>query len=147
MEVTDRAAYESLRRKYDYLATALQPADILPSLFASGLISIMQMQEIELAIHERGPAQGCSKLLGILMSNGSEGAFQKFLGVLRNESHLKYLVPGLQSEFNFTFNSSSVMLIRILRTVLNLYILLCMQPFRFTSLRYAYTPLGCCITD
>jgi len=58
MEVTDRAAYESLRRKYDYLTTALQPADILPSLFACGLISIVQMQEIELAIHERGPAQG-----------------------------------------------------------------------------------------
>ena len=107
MEVTDRAGYESLRRKYDYLVTALQPADILPSLFASGLISIMQMHEIELAIHERGPAQGCSKLLGILMSNGSEGAFQKFLDVLRSQSHLEYLMPGLQSEFNcnFTFNS------------------------------------------
>jgi len=102
MEVTDRAAYESLRRKYDYLTTALQPANILPSLFASGLISIVQMQEIELAIHERGPPQGCSKLLDMLLSNGSEGAFEKFLDVLRNKFHLRYLVPELQSEFSFT---------------------------------------------
>ena len=140
MEVTDRAGYESLRRKYDYLVTALQPADILPSLFASGLISIMQMQEIELAMDERGLAQGCSKLLVILMSNGSEGAFQKFLDVLGDHYDYQYFARQLQSEFNFTFNSSSVMLNRILRTVLKLYVLLCIQPFKFTpSLRYAYT--------
>ena len=109
MEVKDRAAYESLRCKYDYLTSALQPHDILPSLFSSGLISLVQKQEIDCAMHERGQSQGCAKLLDILLSNGNEGAFQKFLDVLRKQSHLEYLVPELQSELNFTFSSSSVM--------------------------------------
>ena len=94
MEVDDRAAYQSLRRKYDYLTSALQHNDILPSLFSSGLISSEQMQDI------RGSPRGCEKMLDILMSNGSEGAFQKFLKVLRNQPHLEYLVPKLQSEFH-----------------------------------------------
>jgi len=104
MEVNDRAAYETLRRKYDYLTSVLQPAadDILPSLFANGLISLTQKQEIDCAIHERGQCQGCMKLLDILMSSGSEGAFQKFLEILQKQSYLEYLVPDLQSEFNFT---------------------------------------------
>jgi len=102
MEVKDRAAYETLRRKYDYLTSALRPDDILPSLFTHGLISLTEKQEIECAIRERGQRQGCVKLLDILMSNGSEGAFQKFLDILQNQSHLEYLVPELQSEFNFT---------------------------------------------
>lgn len=101
MEMKDQAAYESLRRKYVYLTTVLQPADMLPYLFASGLISVVQMQQIECAMHEGGPAQGSSKLLVMLMNNGSEGAFQKFLHVLQEISQLKYLVPELQSEFYF----------------------------------------------
>ena len=109
MQVKDRAAYESLRIYYHYLTSALQPDDILgigPSLFSSGLISSVQMQAI---MHEKGPNKGCMKLLDILMSNGSEGAFNNFLDVLRKLQHLKYLVPELQSEFNFTFSSSNVM--------------------------------------
>ena len=102
MEVKDKAAYESLRQKYDLLTSALSPRDILPSLFSDRLISFVQKQEIECAMHEGGPAQGCVKLLDALMSNGSEGAFQNFLGVLQNQPHLEYLVPELQSEFNFT---------------------------------------------
>ena len=94
MEVKDRAAYESLREKYNYLKSALQPDDILPSLFTSCLISSVQMQDI------RGPPQRCEKMLDIIMNNGSEGAFLKFLDVLQNQSHLKYLVPELQSEFH-----------------------------------------------
>jgi len=104
MEVKDIAAYETLRRKYDYLTSALQPAadDILPSLFANGLISLTQKQEIDCVIHERGQRQGCVKLLDILMSSGSEGIFQKFLDILQKQCHLEYLVPELQSEFSFT---------------------------------------------
>ena len=104
MEVKDIAAYKTLRRKYEYLTSALQPAadDILPSLFANGLISLTQKQEIDCAIQERGQRQGCMKLLDILMSNGNEGALQKFLDILQKQSHLEYLVPELQSEFNFT---------------------------------------------
>ena len=105
MEVKDKAAYESLRQKYDLLTSALSPHDILPSVFAGRLISLVQKQEIECTMHERGPPRGCAKLLDMLMSNGSEGAFQNFLGVLQNQPHLEYLVPELQSEFNFTFNS------------------------------------------
>jgi len=107
MEVQDIAAYETLRRKYDYLTSALRPDDILPSLFANGLISLAQKQEIDCVIHERGQHQGCVKLLDILMSSGSEGVFQKFLDILQKLSHLEYLVPELQSKLNFTFNSSS----------------------------------------
>ena len=109
MEVKDRAAYESLRIQYHYLRSVLQPDDILPSLFSSRLISLEQMQAINCAVHERGPNMGCRKLLDILMSNGSEGAYQKFLDILRKQQHLEYLVPDLQSEFNFTFSSSNVM--------------------------------------
>lgn len=103
MEVKDKAAYETLRQKYDLLTSALSPGDILPSLFSRRLISLPQKQEIECTMHERGPAQGCAKLLDMLMSSGSEGAFQKFLDVLKNQPHLEYLVLELQSEFNFTF--------------------------------------------
>ena len=106
MEVNDKAAYECLRRKYDYLTSTLQPHDILPSLFASGLISLVQKQEIDCAMRERGQSQGSMKLLDILMGNGSEGAFQKFLDILQKQSHLKYLEPQLQSEFKFIFSSS-----------------------------------------
>ena len=102
MEVKDTAAYETLRRKYDYLTSALRPDDILPSLFANRLISLTQKQEIACVINERGQRQGCVKLLDILMSSGSEGVFQKFLDILQKQSHLEYLVPELQSEFNFT---------------------------------------------
>ena len=102
MEVKDIAAYETLRRKYDYLTSALRPDDILPSLFANRLISLTQKQEIACVINERGQRQGCVKLLDTLMSSGSEGVFQKFLDILQKQSHLEYLVPELQSEFNFT---------------------------------------------
>jgi len=102
MEVKDIAAYETLRRKYDYLTSALRPDDILPSLFTNRLISLTQKQEIDCVIHERGQCQGCVKLLDTLMSSGSEGVFQKFLDILQKQSHLEYLVPELQSEFNFT---------------------------------------------
>ena len=100
MEVEDRAAYQTLRSKYDCLTSALQPNDILPSLLSKDLISLRQLQDIECVIRERGPPQGCEKMLHILMNNGSEGAFQEFLKVLQNKSHLKYLVPNLQSEFH-----------------------------------------------
>lgn len=102
MEVKDRAAYETLRRNYDYLMLALSPQDIVPSLFTNGLISLVQKQEIDCTVHERGPYKGCVRLLDMLMSNGSEKAFQQFLDILQKQSHLKYLVPKLQSEFNLS---------------------------------------------
>ena len=100
MEEKDRAAFQCLRRKYDYLTSALQHDDILPSLFSIDLISPVQKQNIACIMRERSPLQGCEKMLDILMSNGSEGAFQKFLDVLHNQPHLEYLVQELQSEFH-----------------------------------------------
>lgn len=96
MEVKDRAAYDTLRRNYDYLTSALPPQDILPPLFTNGLISLVQKQEIDCTMHERGPCQGCVRLLDRLMSNGSERTFQQFLDILQKQSHLEYLVPELQ---------------------------------------------------
>ena len=100
MEVEDRAAYQTLRRKYDYLTSALQHTNIVPSLFSCGLISSEQMQDIKCIMRERSPLKGCERMLDILMSNGSKGAFQKFLDVLQNQSNLEHLVLELQSEFH-----------------------------------------------
>jgi len=141
MEVKDRAAYKTLRKKYNYLTTALQPVDILPSLFTSGLISKVQKETIECAIHEGGATRGCSKLLDMLMSNGSDGAFQKFLDALNLASNLKYLVPELQSAFYFVYicitqlnpiaNIAGYLTMRIRRYVCNAEWILCSLANRY----------------
>ena len=103
MQEVDRAGYETLRNKYTHLTSTLQASvyDLLPHFFERKLISPKQKQKIECVAKADGQISGCEKLLETLLGNGSEGAFQKFLEILKSQPNLEYLVPELQREWSF----------------------------------------------
>ena len=103
MQEVDKAGYETLTKNYTRLTSTLHAnlCDLLSHFFERKLISLRQKQKIECVAKEDGQISGCEKLLDTLSGNGSEGAFQKFLEILKNQAHLVYLVPELQREWSF----------------------------------------------
>lgn len=96
MEYTDEHGYEAIRLNYTVLKKAINPNDVVDLCFEKGLLSQSQMEEIEAARGNKGPALACEKLLGALMGNGSEGVFQTFLEILESKPNSKYLADRLR---------------------------------------------------
>ena len=96
MEHVDKHCFEAIRLNYTLLKQAINPSDVVDLCFEKGLVSQSQMEEVDAARENKGPALACDKLLGAVMGNGSEGAFQAFLNILESKPNLKYLADNLR---------------------------------------------------